>query len=214
MNLQALIASANIPFPQEQLPMLELFFSLFQEESAKVNLTALKTPDDIALKLIVDSLLLLKHQTFPAGAKVLDVGSGGGFPGLPLAIAAPTAQFTLMDATGKKTAAIERMVKALHLSNVRVVHGRAEDFSQGAMAGAFDFVVAKALAKLPQTISWVLPFVKPGGSAILYQGPQVDAELPGRAAQITQLGGSTPRVVTDALPNGAGERRFVIINKY
>lgn len=189
--------------------MLELFFSLFQEEAKKLNLTALKTPDDIAVKLIVDSLLLLKHQQFPDGDKVLDVGSGGGFPGLPLAIALPKVQFTLLEATSKKVAAIERMAKALHLSTVRVVNGRAEALASGSMAGSFDIVLARALAKLPQALHWTFPFAKKGGQVILYQGPRVDAQLD----VIGQTSGTTPRVVADQLPNGAGERRFVVIER-
>lgn len=194
-----------------QSQKLRALLSAFNVEAIKTNLTAIK-PNERAVKLIDDSLLVLEYFAIKPGWQVIDVGTGGGFPGLPLAIVQPEAHFTLIEATGKKAAAIRRIVSALGLANVRVQQGRAEELAHGSLRGQADLVVARALAPLLITLELTLPLAKLGGQVVLYQGPKIDAELPAARAAVAQLGGGQARLVRANLAT-AGERRFVFIAK-
>ena len=135
------------PLQKTQFAALE---ACYREWNARINVISRKDIDNIYLHHVLHSLAIAKLLAFPHGARILDVGTGGGFPGIPLAILFPRAQFTLCDAIGKKVRVAEEVAKAVGLSNVATLHARAEDIPQ-----RFDFVVSRAVCRLDKLASWI-----------------------------------------------------------
>ncbi|MFN8450807.1 MAG: 16S rRNA (guanine(527)-N(7))-methyltransferase RsmG [Anaerolineae bacterium] len=144
-------------------------FDLYANELAvwneQVNLTAITDPDSVRVRHFLDSLTVLKAAALPPGACVIDVGTGAGFPGLPLKITNPGIHLTLLEATGKKVAFLQHLIDLFRLENVSTVNARAEDAGHDpALRGAFDVVLARA-ARLPSLLEYLLPFAKVGACA-------------------------------------------------
>lgn len=143
-----------------------------------VNLTSITDPAEVWTRHALDALTLVPHLTsLQEGAKVLDVGSGGGVPGIVLAIARPDLRVTLVDATEKKVAFLAAVAGALGLERVTAIAGRAEKLAEGPMCATFDVVTARALAKVGALLPWTVPFVKPGGRLLLIKGERAEQEL-------------------------------------
>jgi 16S rRNA (guanine527-N7)-methyltransferase len=143
-----------------------------------LNLTGIKDPTEAWTRHVLDSLSLVPLLAdLPKGARLLDVGSGGGVPGIPLAIARPDLRVTLMDATEKKVAFLRAVGSALGLASLEVVAGRAEQLALGDLAGAFDVVTARAVAKVSALVPWTAPFAKSGGRLLFIKGERADQEL-------------------------------------
>ncbi|MFM7014818.1 MAG: 16S rRNA (guanine(527)-N(7))-methyltransferase RsmG [Bacteroidota bacterium] len=139
-------------FPQLTESQLQLFSQheiLFKEWNEKVNLVSRKDIEHLAIKHILHSLSIAKYIRFDDGARVLDIGTGGGFPGIPLAIFYPNVQFTLVDSIEKKIKVVEDIVQRLKLTNVKVIRARVEDLKQD-----FDYVVSRAVAPMPELVQW------------------------------------------------------------
>ena len=153
------------------------FVSVFLEENAKLNLSAARTEKDVQ-KHVADSLAFSSQVPLHDGMKVLDVGSGGGFPGLVLAQAFPGASFTLLDSVQKKCDALRRMAKALGLTNVEVACGRAETLGHDPEhREAYDLVTARAVAALPTLLELCIPFAKESGMFAAFKGQKYEEEL-------------------------------------
>jgi len=162
-------------------PLFPLYASILLRENAKYNLTAITDPEEIRQKHFADSLALLDDPSprqrlngegaLPPGASLLDVGPGGGFPGVPLKIARPDISLTLLEATGKKAEFLRALARELGLE-ADVVHARAEEAAHDpAYRERFDAVTARAVAALPLLCELCLPFVKVGGAFVAYKGP-------------------------------------------
>lgn len=185
--------------------------ALFLEWNGKINLSAIRDEAGVREKHIQDSLLATEFIDF-SNQKILDLGAGGGWPTLPLAIEHPTAQFTALDSVGKKMKAVAAMADELGLKNVQTIHGRIEDFGQDrAHREQYDIVTARALAPWPVLLEYALPFVKVGGRFVAYQGPQIREDLATFKGLEAQLGGSITAVHETAL--GEAERLFVVLEK-
>ena len=137
---------------KEQLVQLE---DLYQDWNQKINVVSRKDIDELYLRHVLHSLGIAKIITFKSGAAVLDVGTGGGFPGIPLAILFPEVHFTLIDAIGKKVKVVEEVVEGLGLTNVRAVHSRVENLDE-----QYDFIVSRAVAAMPTFVRWVKGRIK------------------------------------------------------
>ncbi|MBX3322588.1 MAG: 16S rRNA (guanine(527)-N(7))-methyltransferase RsmG [Phycisphaeraceae bacterium] len=180
-----LAAEAGIVFEPGEVERLGQYLGLLLAASAMVNLTAVRDPAEAWEKLIFDALTLLPLLAeLPDGARVIDVGSGGGLPGVPLAIVLPHLRFTLLDATGKKAAFLRHAAAELGLANVSVVHDRAETYGQsngpgGAGAGraAFDAVLARAVGKVAMLAELTVPLAAVGGQVLLTKGERAEEEL-------------------------------------
>jgi 16S rRNA (guanine527-N7)-methyltransferase len=158
----------------EQEQQLEELVSVFLKKNQELNLSSLRDEASVVMKHVIDSLLILPYGWLQNGQKVMDLGTGGGFPGLVLAIVFPESSLTLVDATEKKVRAVRQMAKELGLQNVRCVAGRAEELGhQEDLREAFDVVVARAVAGFSTLLEYSLPFVKPQGRFIAYQGPDL-----------------------------------------
>ena len=153
------------------LGKLEIYAQLLREWNDKINLTAILDDEGIANKHFLDCLLVGKYADFKDGQRIIDVGTGAGFPGLVLAAAYPGVQVTLLDSTGKKLKAVEDMAQKMGVTNVHVVHMRAEEAGQKKeFRESFDFATARAVAELRVLLEYTLPFVKVGGSFLSLKG--------------------------------------------
>ncbi|GCE28472.1 ribosomal RNA small subunit methyltransferase G [Dictyobacter alpinus] len=159
------------------------------EWNARFNLTAIKDPEEVMLKHFLDSLSLLQVYARPQNVRLLDIGTGPGFPGLPLKIARPDWHVTLIEATGKKTLFLQHMVDVLQLKNVEIIHGRAEEIAhKSAYRGAYDLVTARAVTALAGLLECSAPFCKVGGTILLpKKGDMTDEFTQGKRAA-SQLG--------------------------
>lgn len=177
-----------------------------------LNLTAITDPEGIAVKHFADSLTALRMIELNAGDRVIDVGTGGGFPGIPLLIARPEIELTMLDSTGKKLAFVSQSVEELGLS-ANIVHARAEEAGQGELRESFDFAVSRAVAAMNILCEYCLPFVKVGGTFCAMKGAKGAEELDCAGKAIATLGGETQKTETLILPDG-GERVLINVKRY
>lgn len=210
MNLSSLLPSLS----KDQISKLELLADLFLEWNQKINLSAIRTREGVLLKHIVDSLLILPFHLIPENAKVLDLGTGGGFPGLALAIAYPNTSFVLLDSTQKKIKAVSDMVSRLRFSNVETLCARAEELSkERAYREQFDLVVTRAFGKFPVVLEYSLSFLKIGGKLIAYQGPEILDQISQYDSLIGELRSKFVTIKESILPEENAQRTFVILEK-
>lgn len=188
---------------------LQKFKELLKFYNNQFNLTAITSDEEIEIKHFEDSIFGEKWIT--KGAKLLDVGSGGGFPSIPLKIVREDIDMTLLEATGKKCTYLEIVAKELELKNLKVVNGRAEEMAFSSMRESYDFVTARAVARLNVLVEYCLPFVKLGGKMIAYKGDIKEVEEAKNAIKV--LGGEIEEVVEYNLSKDMGKRCLVIIKK-
>lgn len=194
----------------EQLNMLDVYASELVEWNNKMNLTAITEPDEIAIKHFVDCITLLKFADLKEGSSVIDIGTGAGFPGIPLLIARNDLQFTLVDSLNKRLMFLDNVLEKCNLS-ADLIHSRAEDLGKDSnYREAFDYSVARAVAPMNVLCEYCLPFVKIGGTLIALKGSNDDVKAAENA--IKELGGELVNNVSYKLPNGDG-RSIVIIKK-
>ncbi len=189
-------------------------YALLWEANRLQNLTALEGEREVVLYHFLDALTLLTLPRWPPGVRVLDLGTGAGFPGLPLKIVRPDLELTLLDATRKKVAFLEQAVAALGLRGVHPLWGRAEEVAhRPGHREAYGRVVARAVAPLCVLAELGLPFLVPGGLLIAQKGPKVEEELPPLPKALDRLGGRLREVVAVDLPFGGGSRYLVLLEK-
>ena len=172
----------------EQIDQFLLYRQELLEWNARFNLTAITDPDEILFKHFLDSLSLLAVYDKPQ-ARVLDIGAGAGFPGMPLKLLRPQWQVVLLEATGKKVTFLQQMIETLHLQDIKAVHGRAEEMAhQRAYRASFDLVTARAVASLPTLLEYAAPFCRVGGRIIFPKKGDVTEELAQGKHAASQLG--------------------------
>jgi 16S rRNA (guanine527-N7)-methyltransferase len=197
-----------------QLAQFARYGALLAEWNAtRLNLTRITTPEGIAVKHFLDSLAVLYAASIPRNARMIDVGTGAGLPGLALKIARPDLALTLLDATAKKLAFCRAVADDLGFADVQSVHARAEDAGrQPEYAGRFDVAVARAVAPLETLLPWLVPFVRPGGLVIALKSVHVDDELPAARRVARRLGVALTPPLSLFLPEAdePTERRIVL----
>jgi len=214
-KLMAALADTNITLTESQAARLALHWDLLMEANAKFNLTAIREADEAVNKHYLDSLLALPllNKYGKAGDTLLDVGSGGGFPGLVLASAAEDVDFTLMDATNKKCDFLRASADTMGLKNVSVLAARAEDAGQAKETREhFDLVTARAVAALPVLLEYCIPFLKTGGILLAYKGSNYAEEVASARHALAELKAEIIETVTASLPGG-DERAVLVIRK-
>ncbi|OGT28110.1 MAG: hypothetical protein A2Z17_04340 [Gammaproteobacteria bacterium RBG_16_66_13] len=193
-------------------------FSTYSAEllawNERANLTAITDPGGIEVKHFLDSLTVVPHLGRSPAGLLVDVGTGAGFPGLPIKIVCPRMQVTLVEATGKKADFCRHIVERLGLEGVDIVHTRAEDLGQDPHHRQhYDVAVARAVASMPVLMEYMLPLVRLGGRAIAQKGESGPAEAHTAEAAIRLLGGRLQQVATVELPGVAEARHLVIVDK-
>lgn len=205
------LSAVGVTPSTDQISQLARYLALVSQWRRRARLTAVADPVDAARVHVADSFLVLRAGV-PPNASLIDVGSGAGLPGIPLKIARPDIEVTLLEPEARRAAFLEIAARELKLP-VRVVAARAEDAArERSLREQFDVGTARALAPLPVACELVLPFVRSGGKAVLLKGPSVRTELSvGRAAAI-ELGGGDP-VLIDARLRGDERRVIVVVPK-
>lgn len=170
----------EISITDYQIEQFNQYFELLIQWNEKINLTTITEYNDVVKKHFLDSCLLLKIYSVKdfIGKSIIDVGTGGGFPGIPLAIMMPDTDFVLMDSLNKRIDFLKKVVDILKLSNVKLVHGRAEDLGQDcAYREQFDICVSRAVAVLPILLEYCSPFIRKEGCLYLYKSKKVNEEI-------------------------------------
>lgn len=197
---------------EEQIEKLDIYEKLLLEWNKKMNLTAITDSDGIAIKHFYDSLTPLIFSDLPKGAKIIDVGTGAGFPSIPLAIARPDLSFTLLDSLNKRLTFLNEVCDELSIKS-ELVHMRAEDAAKKLkFREKFDVSISRAVASLPILCEYCLPFVKIGGIFIAMKGANAKQELKESKNAIKLLGAELEDNIEITLPDGS-ERNLVIMRK-
>jgi 16S rRNA (guanine527-N7)-methyltransferase len=172
------LASLGVTLDRAQTALMGDFLARLLAMNEQMNLTAITSPDEAWTRHALDALSLVPELAFVrSGGKLIDVGSGGGVPGIPLAIARPDLEISLVEATQKKAAFLIAVSAALGLGNVRVYAERAEELVTSQLAGTFDAVTARALAKMQALLPWTGPFARRGGKLLFIKGQRADEEM-------------------------------------
>lgn len=199
--------------PENAPRQLAEYGRLLLEKNQVMNLTAIREPEQVARLHMLDCAGLLSCADF-GGKTLIDVGTGAGFPGLPLKILVPSLQVTLLDSLNKRVDWLNEVCQALDLSGVEAIHGRAEE--QGLVRGlrdSFDFAAARAVADLGLLCELCLPFVKPGGLFLAMKSVECDDELEHATHAVKLLGGRVESVIDYAIPGTHVTHRVILIRK-
>ena len=196
--LAARAAEVGIPLTAEQIGQFSVYHEMLLDWNTRMNLTALTAPEDVAVKHIIDSLTAYDAALFDGARTLIDVGTGAGLPGIPLAVYAPHLTVTLLDALNKRVRFLTEVTAAMGLQNVRCIHARAEEAARTAEhRAAYDIVVSRAVARLPVLLEYTLPFVRVGGTLLALKGRAYAEEQKEarRAAEVLGGGRITARPV-------------------
>ena len=196
--LAARADEAGIPLMAEQIRQFSVYHEMLLDWNTRMNLTALTAPEDVAVKHIIDSLTAYDAARFDGARTLIDVGTGAGLPGIPLAVYAPHLTVTLLDSLNKRVRFLTEVTAAMGLQNVRCIHARAEEAARTAEhRAAYDIVVSRAVARLPVLLEYTLPFVRVGGTLLALKGRAYAEEQKEarRAAEVLGGGRITARPV-------------------
>ncbi|MBM6761164.1 16S rRNA (guanine(527)-N(7))-methyltransferase RsmG [Megamonas hypermegale] len=199
---------------EDQISAFNKYYELLYEWNKKINLTAITEPKDVAIKHMVDSLSCFKADLFKENTSLIDVGTGAGFPGLPLKIFYPSLKLTLLDSLNKRVKFLQLVVDELGLKDVEVIHARSEEAARNKKyREKFDLATARAVARLPIICEYCLPFVKDGGTFIALKGRQYEEEATQAQKAIKVLGGEIADIMPVKLPEIDDKRAVIYIKK-
>lgn len=206
-------AEFGVVLDKEKTDRLNLYGNLLLEWNEKMNLTAITEPEDVLYKHFYDCILFLKHIKVPAGASLIDVGTGAGFPGMVLKTVRPDIKVTLLDSLKKRLTFLDCVINELCLDGIETVHMRAEDAGRNkALREKYDIACARAVASLPVLMEYCVPLVKKGGIFAAMKGPSAREEVSLSAGAAKILGISKPNIICETL-TGNEHRAFVISKK-
>lgn len=189
---------------------LYTYMECILESNNNINLTSITNPNEFIVKHFIDSLIISEYID---GNKILDIGTGAGFPGIPLAINNPDKNFVLLDSVNKKLNVIRGTLPKININNVDVIHSRAEDLAHdNEYREQFDCVVSRAVANLTTLVEYMLPFAKVGGMIICLKGPNYEQELMDASKAIDILGGRVEKTLSFNIEDN--ERNIIFIKKY
>ena len=208
------LAALGIVLSEKQLDQFETYFSLLVEWNEKMNLTGITERGAVYEKHFYDSLTLAKSVDFNEVSSLADIGSGAGFPSIPLAIAYPHLKVTIVDSLAKRIRFLEEVASRLGLSDVSPIHGRAEDVARlKAHRDQYDIVTARAVARLAVLNEFCLPFVRAGGTFVAMKGTDITEEISESKYSIDKLNGKLIRIEQMQLPSEGADRHLVLIAK-
>ncbi|ERI04867.1 16S rRNA (guanine(527)-N(7))-methyltransferase RsmG [Aneurinibacillus aneurinilyticus] len=213
-TLRHMAADRGIALSEEQMAQFEKYYELLVEWNEKMNLTGITEKSQVYEKHFYDSITPAFYYDFTSVGSVIDVGSGAGFPGIPLKICFPSLKLTILDSLNKRLVFLQEVTRQLRLENVEFVHSRAEDAGRDKKyREQFDMATARAVARMNVLTELCIPFVKTGGIFLVMKGANVEEELNEGKKAIKALGGKTEKVETFELPEEKSERNIIIIRK-
>lgn len=212
MTIQDILLQNNIP--ADKCDMFATYYNLLVEWNEKINLTAITEEQDVAYKHFIDCLSIFKADIINDGAKIIDVGTGAGFPGLPMKIYNSSLDVTLVDSLNKRLNFLQEVTTTLGLSGVTCVHGRAEDLGHDKQyREKFDICASRAVANLATLCELCLPFVKVGGYLAALKGPKAEEEIEQAQKALKLLGGKVDRVIKYSIADTDYDHNIVLVKK-
>lgn len=211
-EIMGYVEELGIKLSKEQAEMFFNYMNLLLEWNEKINLTAITEEKEVIVKHFVDSLTIAKY--IPEGASLVDVGTGAGFPGIPLKIIREDLKITLLDSLQKRINFLDVVIKELNLENIETIHARVEEFGKNSKyRESFEVATSRAVANLSTLTEYLLPLVKVGGIAICMKGSSIEEELESSKKAINVLGGKVSNVFEFDLPKTDIKRNIVIVDK-
>lgn len=204
----------NIELSDNQYNQFIKYYEMLIKWNEVMNLTAITDFDEVIVKHFVDSISLIKAIDVTKSIEIIDIGTGAGFPGIPLKIAYPNFKITLLDSLNKRVGFLNEVINELGLKDIEALHGRAEDYAKpGQLREKFDLCVSRAVANLSTLSEYCLPYVKVGGKFISYKSEKLSEELVSAEKAISILGGKINDHIEFMLPETEIYRTFMIIDK-
>lgn len=200
----------GIKLPDEQLNEFYEYMQLLLEWNEKMNLTAITDPEEVIKKHFVDSITIKKY--IKEKSRLIDVGTGAGFPGIPLKIVDKSIKLTLLDSLNKRINFLNEIIEKLNLKEVNTIHSRAEEYAKNKVRESYDVAVSRAVADLPILLEYLMPYVKLNGICICMKGPKAQEELERSKKAINILGGKLEEVEKITIDEEM-ERNLIIIRK-
>lgn len=206
------VSKISITLTEKQLEQFRIYYEMLVEKNKVMNLTGITEWDEVLEKHFLDSISLIRAVDLNQNLSVMDMGTGAGFPGIPLKIAFPNLKVTLADSLNKRVLFLQKVIDTLELSDIEAIHGRAEDLARDKKyREQYDLSVSRAVANLSTLTEYCLPFVKIGGQFISYKSGEIEEEVVNSKSAVFLLGGK----IKDTLKFELGEsgRSFIIIDK-
>ena len=204
----------NIQLTDKQKNQFLDYYEILTEWNTFMNLTAITEFQEVVTKHFLDSLSIVKAMDMKKVHSLMDVGTGAGFPGIPLKIVFPHIEVTLLDSLNKRVKFLNEVIQSLELEGIQALHGRAEDYGKQAdCRERYDLCVSRAVANLSSLSEYCLPFVKEGGKFISYKSGKMEEELEQAKKAVYLLGGNLEKTVCFQLPDTDMERSFAVIAK-
>jgi 16S rRNA (guanine527-N7)-methyltransferase len=209
-----LLNTLDLTLSDTQIQQFMTYYEMLIERNKVMNLTAITEYEEVIHKHFVDSLSIVKVYQNKENIRVIDMGTGAGFPGIPLKIAFPSWNITLLDSLNKRINFLNDVINELELSDITAIHGRAEDYGKDPnYRETYDLCVSRAVAKLSTLTEYCLPYVKVNGYFIPYKAGNIDSEVKESKKAIQILGGTLEKVEQFQLPDTDMERSLIVIKK-
>lgn len=213
-HFQKILEKWEIPFSSEQQEQFVTYYKMLIEKNKVMNLTAITEFDEVLDKHFLDSIALARYVDLTKSISLIDLGTGAGFPGMPLKIMFPNLKVTLADSLNKRIVFLDEVIGELGLTDIQTVHARAEDLAHNSdYREQYDYCVSRAVANLSSLSEYCLPFVRIGGTFISYKSGEIEEELAAAKKAIFLLGGQFDQVIPFQLDGTDFGRSFVLINK-
>ncbi len=207
-------SALGVSLDERQVKLFFKYMDFLLEWSKKFNLTAIKEPQEVIVKHFLDSLSLVAYLQERNNIRLLDIGAGAGFPGVPIKLASPGISVVLLESLNKRVNFLHKLIAELGIEGITAIHGRAEDLGQKKeYRENFDIVVSRAVAEMPVLAELCLPFARLGGLFVAYKGPKVSEEILDSESALKILGGKLSKQVEITLPYNEDRRTLVFIEK-
>ena len=212
--LEEILKKLNISIEEDQKLKFDKYCSLLLEKNKVMNLTRITDEEEIITKHLADSLMISKVVEMDKVENLIDVGTGAGFPGIPIKIIWPNIKVTLLDSLDKRVGFLKEVIDELELGNIEAIHERAEDLGQDDnYREQFDLCVSRAVANLSTLSEYCIPFVKEQGLFVSYKAEDSDEEIKEAKAAIDILGGDIKKICIEMIPETDINRKFVVVRK-